>query len=143
MAVLIIGETEREKIAKAIAHAKAHPVLFATIRDGVLGDRPVVELKDRKPGIERPLSQHIMFPGGFLAAFSVEQQPSGFCSHLSVSVYGRQKKGAMPSEPAVQMIAEEFGVPYPADRMWIEEFDPGEFAVNLLSLYAPAQEGTA
>jgi hypothetical protein len=35
------------------------------------------------------------------------------------------------------MICREFGVPYPGDRMWLEEFDPGEFAINLLSLYEP------
>ena len=65
------------------------------------------------------------------------------CSHLSVSVFGRAKKGACPSPEAVQMIAEEFGVPFPADRMWMEEFDPGEFAINLVSLYAPTEEGHA
>ena len=41
------------------------------------------------------------------------------------------------------MIAEEFGVPFPADKMWMEEFDPGEFAINLVSLYAPTKEGHA
>jgi hypothetical protein len=49
----------------------------------------------------------------------------------------------MPSLEAVKMIAEEFGVPFPPDKGWTEEFDPGEYAVNLLSLYAPAQEGRA
>lgn len=143
MAVLIIGETEREQIAKLIAYAKAHPVLLETVREGAMADRSVLELKDRKPGFERPPSQNVVFPGGYRAAFSIEQQPPGLCSHLSISVEGRAKKGMMPSEPAVKMIAEEFGVPYPADRIWIEEFDPGEFAINLVSLYAPTKEGNA
>ena len=30
-----------------------------------------------------------------------------------------------------------------ADKHWNEEYEPGEYAVNLLSLYAPAQEGNA
>lgn len=42
-----------------------------------------------------------------------------------------------------KMIAEEFGVPFPADKMWMEEFDPGEYAINLISLYAPTKEGHA
>jgi hypothetical protein len=143
MAVLIIGTTEQAKIAKLVAYAKAHPILFETMRDGLVAATPVLELKDRKPGFERPPSQHLMLPGGYRCAFSIEQQPPGFCSHLSISVEGRTKKGMMPSPEAVQMIAEEFGVPFPADKMWMEEFDPGEFAINLVSLYAPAKEGTA
>jgi hypothetical protein len=143
MAMLMIGETEREKIAEIVAYAKAHPVTFDQLRKGAFTDAEVVELKDRKPGFERPPSQHVLFPGGYRAAYSVEQQAAGLCTHISVSVWGRHKKGAMPSPQAVEMICEEFGVPFPADKMWIEEFDPGEFAVNLLSLYAPTKEGHA
>jgi hypothetical protein len=141
MTILMIGTTERERIAEMIAYAKAHPVTF-DFRN-VATDKPVLELKDRPPGMERPPSQHLVLPGGYRCAFSIEQQPAGLCTHLSISVEGRAKKGMMPSPPAVQMIAEEYGVPYPADKMWLEEFDPGEFAVNLVSLYAPAQEGHA
>lgn len=35
----------------------------------------------------------------------------------------------MPSEQAVIMIGKAFGIEKPG-RMWIEEFSPGEFAVN-------------
>jgi hypothetical protein len=143
MPILMIGTAERERVAQLIAYAKAHPVLFDTIREGAVSDRAVVELKDRKPGFERPPSQHMMFPGGYRAAFSIEQQSSGLCSHLSISVEGRDKKGMTPSPQAVAMIAETFGVPYPPDRGWLEEFDPGEFAFNLLSMMTPTIEGTA
>ena len=143
MAVLIIGATEREKIAEIVAYAKAHPLTFDVLRKSIAGDTTILKLEDRQPGHERPPSQHMIFPGGYRAAFSIEQQPPGLCTHLSISVMGRAKKGMMPNPAAVGMIAEEFGVPYPADKMWIEEFDPGEFAINLVSLYAPAQEGRA
>ncbi|MBT1509359.1 hypothetical protein KIP88_02495 [Bradyrhizobium sp. SRL28] len=143
MAVLIIGETERERIAELVAYAKAHPLTFDKMREAIVDERPLVRLKDRQPGHERPPSQHVEFPGGYRAAFSIEAQPAGFCTHLSISVFGRHKKGMMPSAEAVAMIAEEFGVPFPPDKGWTEEFDPGEYAVNLLSLYAPAQEGHA
>jgi hypothetical protein len=49
----------------------------------------------------------------------------------------------MPSLEVVKMICEEFGVKFPPDKGWNEEFDPGEYAVNLLSLYAPTKEGNA
>lgn len=143
MAVLIIGAAERERIAEIIAYAKAHPLTLDVMRNTVVADTKLLKLEDRQPGHERPPSQHAIFPGGYRAAFSVEAQPAGFCSHLSVSVFGRAKKGQMPSEPAVKMICEEFRVPYPPHKMWIEEFDPGEFAINLVSLYAPTKEGIA
>jgi hypothetical protein len=143
MAILLIGETEAKRVAEIVAYAKAHPLSFETIREGAVPETETVRLKDRKPGFERPRSQHIMFPGGYHAAFSIEEQAFGLCTHLSISVEGRAKKGMMPSPQAVQMIAETFGVPFPADKMWQEEFDPGEFAVNLLSLYAPKEEGHA
>jgi hypothetical protein len=143
MSVLIIGATEREKIAEIIAYAKAHPIPIDIIRAGAVTDTTLLKLSDRKPGFERPPSQHVIFPGGFRAAFSIEQQPAGLCTHLSISVFGRSKKGMMPSLDAVKMIAEEFGVPFPPDRGWNEEFDPGEYAANLLSLYRPTPEGHA
>jgi hypothetical protein len=143
MPVLMISATERAKIAEMIADAKAHPVLLDTLRQGAVADKDMVMLEDRRPGFERPPAQHVLLPGGYHAAFSVEQQPPGLCSHLSVSVVGRAKKGMMPSPQAVAMIAEEFGVPFPADKMWTEEFEPGEFAINLMSLYAPTAEGHA
>jgi hypothetical protein len=143
MPVLIIGETEREQIANIVAYARAHPLTFDTLRNGIVPDTERLALKDRKPGYERPPSQHVVFPGGFRAAFSIEAQPAGLCSHLSISVIGHSKKGACPNPAAVEMIAQEFGVPYPADKAWLEEYDPGEFAINLVSLYAPTQAGHA
>lgn len=143
MSILIIGATERKRIAEIIARAKAHPVTFETIRKGIVDDTDVLQLKDRVPGIERPPSAHMTFPGGYRAAFSIEQQPAGLCTHLSISVEGRSRKGMLPSLEAVQAICEEFGVPFPPDKAWNEEFEPGEYAVNLLSLYAPTKEGNA
>ena len=144
MAVLMIGATEREKITKVIAYAKAHPVLFSLIRQGVVDDSPVLKLEDRKNvDTVRPASAHILFPGGYRAAFSIEEQPSGLCTHLSVSVESHSKKGIMPSPEAVAIIAEEFGVSYPADKVWLEEFEPGEFAINLVSLFSPTPEDRA
>jgi hypothetical protein len=142
MAVLIIGRTERDRIAEMIAYAKSHPVTF-DVGSGLVSDTKLLKLKDRPPGYERPPSQHMEFPGGYRAAFSIEAQPVGFCAHLSISVFGRPRKGMMPSLEAVKMIAEEFGISWPPDKGWTEEFEPGEYAINLVSLYAPTQEGTA
>jgi hypothetical protein len=137
MPVLIIGATEREKIARVIAYAKAHPISLDKIMQvAVLDDKPVMELKDRKTEFIPSSSAHVIFPGGFRAAFSHEYQPPGLCSHLSISLFDHARKGVMPSPEAVAMIAQEFNVPFPPDKTWTEEFAPGEYAVNLVSLLA-------
>jgi hypothetical protein len=142
MPILFIGETETKRIAEIVAYAKAHPVTLETLRAGASPDKPVIKLEDRKPGMERPPSQHMIFPGGYRAAYSIEEQPTGLCSHLSISVMDRAKPGMMPSPEAVKMIAEAFGVPFPDGvHIWSEEFDPGEYAVNIVALYAPKPEG--
>jgi hypothetical protein len=141
--MLIIGPEEQRKIERVIAYAKAHPVLFDQIREGVVDHKIVLKLKDRKPTMPRPQSAGVLFPGGFRAAYSIEQQPPGLCAHLSIGVEGRPVKGAMPSEPAVMMIAQAFGVKYPGDRMWIEEFEPGEYAINIVMLIERTQGGNA
>ncbi len=133
MSVLMIGATEREKIAAIVAHAKAHPVPLEQVmrgkrREGALLWEDRVDTAD----LIRPPDEHVIFPGGFRAAFSIEEQPGGKYVHLSVSVFGRSKKGAMPHPEAVRMIAEEFGITDP-QHVWSEEYEPGEFAVNVLA----------
>src|SRR4051812_35973987 len=105
MAVLMVGVTERERIAEVIAYAKANPVPLELVKQGIADRTDVLELKDRKLGFARPPSAHMEFPGGYRAAFSIEQQPEpvGRCSHLSISVAGRSVKGAMPGVEAVKM----------------------------------------
>jgi hypothetical protein len=134
MPVLAIGPTEREQIKKLIQEELKHPLSLSDVTSkGLNDDRITLSLAERQPGFERPQSSHIILPGGYRCALSFEAQPIGLCSHLSISVMGRPKKGMMPSPEAVQMICEEFGVPFHANRTWMEEFAPGEFAINLVS----------
>jgi hypothetical protein len=101
-----------------------------------------LRLSDRKPGyVERPLSQQVLIPVGFRAAFSVEEQPGGLVRHLSVSVdEGAGQK--MPNPIQVEMIAQEFGFKH-IDQGWTEEFDPDRWAVNVIEMYKPKEEGHA
>jgi hypothetical protein len=141
MPVLMIGETERAEIKRVIEEARAHPMpLGATIKLGKFDN--VLKLEDR---VRVPpfFTAQLMLPVGYRVALSFEEQPAGLCSHLSVSVEGRGKKGQMPSKEAVVMIAQEFGVPFPPLMGWVEEFKSGEFAINLVSLDFPEPKGTA
>lgn len=136
MTVLIVGASERERIAEMIAYAKANPVPLALIARATMttadNKGAMVKLADRDPALIRPESQHIEFPGGIRAAFSMEEQPDGLYSHLSVSV---ARVGKYPHPAVVEMICQEFGVPFPPDHGWPEEYEPGAFAINCLSLY--------
>lgn len=107
-----------------------------------LPDKEVVSLADRKPGSERSVaSENVLIPFGYRAAISFEEQPAGIVRHLSVSV---DTKGRVPSIPAVEMIAKEFGftkLDPSTTRIWVEEFDPGHMAINVVQIAAPAQGG--
>lgn len=128
--VLYIDEAKRAEIEEAVRRAEAKPIPFATLAGAILPDRDVIALADRKPGFERPASEHVLIPRGYRAAFSIEEQPVGLCLHLSISV---DKKGKVPNEHAVKEIAAAYGITS-FDRVWLEEFDPGHHAVNIIEV---------
>lgn len=143
MSVVIIGDAERAQIKAAIERASANPVLWETMRDHVImDDRPTLPLADRKPGLERPASEHLML-GNVRVAYSHEQQPAGMLRHLSASVH---KKGKLPHPVAIEEICAAFGFrhfPPIEGRIWIEEYEPGYEAVNVVEIITPATAGHA
>jgi hypothetical protein len=139
MRALIITDDIRAAIAKMVAHAEAHPIPWSVMQAGAIRvDLLSTELKlaDRPAGFERPASEHLLIPMGYRMAFSVEEQPAGFCHHLSVSV---DAPGRLPSIPAVQEISDLCGIKQ-WHEVWLEEFGPGHNAVNILELYKPREE---
>jgi hypothetical protein len=147
MAIVLIGSKETTEIAAAIERARAHPVPLSLVRAGAVEDKPVIKLADRKPGYERPRPpEEVLIPIGYRANVSVEEQPSGLFLHLSISVERADPK-LMPSVAATTMIADAFGVDYRTTLrqglIWMEEYDPGRYAINLMKLIVSRQEGHA
>ena len=134
MRALILDADIRARIAAAVAHAEAHPIPWSTLRAGVM-PRDTAELKfeDRGPDFGRPPGQRLLIPNGFQVAFSVEEQPAGFCHRLSVLDQHKHR----PSIKAVQRIAVAYGIKQ-WHKFWLEEFDFGHWAVSILELYRPA-----
>jgi len=140
MSVLIIGEDERRLIREAIERAKANPVSIETVLKGKIKNPGAeITLADRPPGFERPASEHVKL-GPYLVAVSFERQPTGFCRHLSASV---PTPGKVPSPAAMSVICQEFGfqtsfepskIVKSRGKIWLEEFEPGHNAVNVLEL---------
>ena len=140
MSVLIIGPEQEREIQGAVDKARANPVpweVLQAIADP--GAKPMLMMKDRKPGTEAirdKYPSHSVMLGTYRAAISFEQQPAGLCRHLSVS--SRNSK-MIPGLEVMKMTSEAFGfATFPPSekrgRVWVEEFEPGRMAVNVIEI---------
>ena len=124
MRALVIDEQAKQDIANLLKYADKNriskPFLLAAAA-AMNGGNPAVG----------DIPQHCChFRDGFKVVLSIEQQPNGWCKHLSVSVDNPEK---LPSIEAVKMIIEEFGMKSLDDsNVYIEETTPK--AVNIISL---------
>lgn len=153
MSVLIIGEPEEEAIRVALAAARARPVPRFLLESVGIVEQPkrALMLKDRKPGTEEMVGEYPAQKvrlGTYRAAVSFEEQPAGLTLHLSVS---SQAKGMVPHPLVMRTICEAFGFSRPLCdaigreratafsperpfRVWVEEFQPGHMAINVVEL---------
>jgi hypothetical protein len=144
MPVLVIGEDERKQIKEALEQARAKPMPWILMKDIVIDDQdnPTATLNlDERRNVEllaKAKKEYPSYPvimGSYMAAISFEEQPAGLFKHLSVS---SKNPGAVPNEHVVRMVCEEFGFsgwpPTKPYRFWLEEFDPGHHAINILEL---------
>lgn len=136
MRVLMIDDATKDRIRAAVERARAKPLPWETLKPFALSGVQDIALSDRKPGSERVIaSQSVLIPDGYRAAISFERQPAGLLRHLSVSV---DAPGRVPNAPAMEMIAREFGFALPLSgphsTVWLEEFEPGHRAVNVLQI---------
>ena len=126
---MIIDKATDERIAQVKAYAQKHVVQLSDVvrmagnRDLAVGNNPEFRL---------------IIPIGYRAIFSYEQQPTGLCAHLSMSVDmdERPDHRVLPNTVAVQHIMFEFkmGLLSDAIHIWIEDIDDGGLgAINVLS----------
>ncbi len=96
MRVLVIDKEVKAKIAKVIAYAEKHRIVLAA-------------LEKLKAGVARPLGNNpslsCQIPMGYRVTFTIEEQPFGWCRHISISVDGT----GWPNPVAVEAIMQEFG----------------------------------
>lgn len=139
MRVLVIGPEDQANIKAAVDLARASPMSAETLQKFKdIKPKEVLHLEDRAgmPNVER-VRGHVQFSFGYNAVVTFEDQPQfGLCMHLSISV---DKVGALPDVHAVHMIGEVFGIHMPL-HIWLEEFEPDHFAVNILA-EAPSYDG--
>ena len=147
MTALLIGPEERAAIKAAMQLARANVISLEevmAIATGVNQDtvRLTLEEKAKTPNRRRTEPERIELPLGYAVCVSYEQQPFGLCIHLSVSLENEAHPEQMPHPLAIKMIAHEFGVGFPPSigRLWIEEFEPGRFALNMTELLEKSDE---
>lgn len=136
MSILVLGPAEEAAIKRAVDYARAHVIPWSHLKDAIDDDRAaprdVLKLEDRKPGFERPESEHIML-GTYRCSISFEEQPAGILRHLSISSH---RRGRIPGEEVIAMVLPAFGfsVPIENGKIWLEEFLPGWMAVNFVEV---------
>lgn len=133
MTVFMLGADEQDAINAALERARKRPVPLAEVirhKHSKQGAN-VLLLKDRPmPPPERHIEQ-VMLPFGYRLAISCEEQPVGFVAHLSLS---SPAHGKVPRPEAMDMVLVATGLNKAEREVWLEEFDPGHFAVNVVAL---------
>ena len=95
--VLYIGPKEKEAIDNLVKYAEANRISFSEMKELMDGKKP--------PMGDNP--DYICYlTNGYRVVYSIEEQPLGWCRHISISVDTPKK---MPSIPAVETIMHEFG----------------------------------
>jgi hypothetical protein len=132
----------RARVAVAMDIARTSPVDMRTMMAAHAGPmRDVLPFDDRKPGTVVPISRGIEVPYGYRIAISYEEQPDGLAIHVSVSV---EDRGKMPGEAAARAIFAACGIEWMKwDGAWLEEFEPGWHAINVVKIVKPRQVGRA
>lgn len=140
MTVVVIGPKEEAAIAELKAYARANCTPWSELHKSVIKTAGDISLADREsvPMPPRPEHRHIMLGTAEVAA-SYEEQPVGICLHLSIAV-PHSPPGKLPHPAVVEMIAKAFGfikLPIQQGLIWIEEYEPGRSAVNIVEVVEP------
>lgn len=141
MSILAIDEAVQAAITKACKLAR-EDVLHITNEEelklaglSALPPGSTIKLSDRPPewNDRIKMRQNVIIPFGFRAAIGYEMQPKPLelCAHLSLSA---PTAGRIPNQASLMMVAKAFGMLKVGSprHLWLEEFEPGWHAVNLV-----------
>jgi hypothetical protein len=135
MRPLILNSAVLDAIEAADARARAKPIPWEVLQHiAVKKDATRVTLEDRMNDHFRPRSESVDLGFGYRVAVSYEEQPAGLVKHLSMSV---DTPGNLPGQFAVMAIMKAFKIDA-VEHAWLEEFEPGHSAVNVVVLVEPS-----
>lgn len=139
MAILVIDSEAKLKIARLRAQAEAIP-LTAEFMIAKSQGFDSSDYRSRAAEMEQFTSNcTIYIEHNHSVAFTVEHQPFGMSRHISVAV---ERKGVVPSPPALEILMEEFGFKLPLNQcqVYTENFAPDMYAVNVIEPLEPSAE---
>lgn len=145
MTVFLLTADDEAAIKAALGKARTQPVPLDVLMQQVAANRDmqsktVVKLEDRKTDpIDRHI-EHIELPFGYRISISCEQQPAGLIAHFSMS---SPRKGFTPRPETVEMVLKAADLDGEPRQVWLEEFEPGHFAVNVVVVLQHAIAGHA
>lgn len=144
MRALIISPAVEDEIAAIKKYAEQHPID---------PEKAIAHSKRDRAGFKRRMDAYTMFiPVGYQVTYSLEIQPPGLLRHISVSVSDRK---TLPHPAAMTIICEAFGMgnlqaaldgtgpSLNLAKIWVEDFDNGHQAVNILQFVTPPVTGRA
>jgi hypothetical protein len=133
---LVLGEASRLLVEKTVAFAQAHRIGSSTLQAILDGD---IDSPGNHP------NYCCTIPMGYRCVYTVEEQPEGWCTHISISVANNPS----PNIVAVNLLLQEFGFTcaidpdqfkqqVPAfiggwpDAVYNEALGDGRYAVNII-----------
>lgn len=123
---LIIGDEQRAALAKLRELAAANPIDMPKLMERIKLPKPKAQ------HMAQMTAQTVGIPMDYMVTFSIEHgHPAGTCRHMSMSV---GKKGRVPNQHAVWMVAEELGFVggIEACMCWLEDLKGHGQAVNVV-----------
>jgi hypothetical protein len=136
--VFLIGPDDEARLKIAVVSALKNPIPWEIAKDRVTKNQETdtVTLADREDVAPVPRTvEEVILPFGWRVAISCEEQPAGTLLHISMS---SPKKGKIPSEHAMLLLIQACGYELlDVARGWLEEFEPGWNAINVLILTNP------
>jgi hypothetical protein len=139
MTAFLIRPEDEKHLKAAAERAEANPIPWEVLKTGVLPgqeDADRLTLADRAgaPDVSRT-REEVMLPLGWRVSITCEEQPAGHLLHLSMS---SPVKGKIPTEHAMRLVIEACGFTLEdCARGWLEEFEPGWNALNVLIFLKP------
>lgn len=122
---LLINEAVRADIERVVNYAEAHRYSIHDVFKMMAG-------RDSMPPPGDDPGHVCNIPVDFRCVFSIEQQPMGWCRHLSISVSG---EGNNPHPAAVFVIAQAFGFgmdPWKSSHVQAEKIPVDRLAINVI-----------
>lgn len=119
---LFIPAVKFDELKAAIAAARAQPISWEILRQRIPAhneETDTLRIEDRPPDTpQRPASQTVVLPQGWMVCISLEEQPAGLLLHLSIS----DPRDKAPGPNALAGIMMAAGITAQPVRVWIEEF---------------------